>query len=124
MAIRAMNNQQSYVLGDVTWIGMDTRIQPNKLKDGYAQNIENMMIDGNSPVLRNGFRGIMNTYVSNPVYELTALKSSATVSKLIYAKNGKLYATDPSVTPSVETELTDQTTGLSFAFPSSGKMSE
>ena len=121
MAIRAMNNQQSYVLGDVTWIGMDTRIQPNKLKDGYAQNIENMMIDGNSPVLRNGFRGIMNTYISNPVYELTALKSSATVSKLIYAKNGKLYATDPSVTPSVETELTDQTTGLSFAFPSSGK---
>lgn len=82
----AVNNQQSYVLGDVTWIGMDTRIQPNKLKDGYAQNIENMMIDGNSPVLRNGFRGIMNTFVANPVYELTALKSSATVSKLVYAK--------------------------------------
>jgi len=122
MAIRAMNNQQSYVLGDVTWIGMDTRIQPNKLKDGYAQNIENMMIDGNSPVLRNGFRGIMNTFVANPVYELTALKSSATVSKLVYAKNGKLYASDPSATPAVETELTDQTTGLSFSFPSSGKL--
>lgn len=122
MPIRAMNNQQSFVLGDVTWIGMDTRIQPNKMKDGYAQNIENMMIDGNSPVLRNGFRGIMNTYNANPVYELTALKSSATVSKLIYAKNGKLYASDPSVTPATETELTDQTTGLSFSFPSSGKL--
>lgn len=117
-----MNNQQSFVLGDVTWIGMDTRMQPNKLKDGYAQNIENMMIDGNSPVLRNGFRGIMNTFNANPVYELTALKSSATVSKLIYAKNSKLYASDPSITPSVETELTDQTTGASFSFPSSGKL--
>lgn len=122
MAIRAMNNQQSYVLGDVTWIGMDTRIQPNKLKDGYAQNIENMMIDGNSPVLRNGFRGIMNTFNANPVYELTALKSSATVSKLVYAKNGKLYATDPSGAPATETELTDQTTGASFSFPSAGKL--
>jgi hypothetical protein len=122
MAIRAMNNQQSYVLGDVTWIGMDTRIQPNKLKDGYAQNIENMMIDGNSPVLRNGFRGIMNTFNANPVYELTALKSSAVVSKLVYAKNGKLYATDPSGAPAVETELTDQTTGASFSFPSAGKL--
>lgn len=117
-----MSNQQSYVLGDVTWIGMDTRIQPNKLKDGYAQNIENMMIDGNSPVLRNGFRGIMNTFNANPVYELTALKSSAVVSKLVYAKNGKLYASDPSVAPSVETELIDQTTGASFSFPSSGKL--
>ena len=117
-----MNNQQSYVLGDVTWIGMDTRIQPNKLKDGYAQNIENMMIDGNSPVLRNGFRGIMNTFNANPVYELTALKSSAVVSKLVYAKNGKLYATDPSGAPAVETELTDQTTGASFSFPSAGKL--
>ena len=122
MAIRAMNNQQSYVLGDVTWIGMDTRIQPNKLKDGYAQNIENMMIDGNSPVLRNGFRGIMNTFNANPVYELTALKSSATVSKLVYAKNGKLYTTDPSGAPATETELTDQTTGASFSFPSAGKL--
>jgi len=120
--MKAMNNQQSFVLGDVTWIGMDTRMQPNKLKDGYAQNIENMMIDGNSPVLRNGFRGIMNTFVANPVYELTALKSSATVSKLVYAKNGKLYATDPSGTPATETELTDQTTGASFSFPSAGKL--
>jgi hypothetical protein len=122
MAIKAMSNQQSFVLGDVTWIGMDTRIQANKLKDGYAQNIENMMIDGNSPVLRNGFRGIMNTFNANPVYELTALKSSATVSKLIYAKNSKLYASDPSVTPATETELVDQTTGLSFNFPSVGKL--
>ena len=122
MPTQAMNNQQTYVLGDVTWIGMDTRIQANKLKDGYAQNIENMMIDGNSPVLRNGFRGIMNTFIANPVYELTALKSSAVVSKLIYAKNGKLYASDPSATPATETELTDQTTGLSFSFPSSGKL--
>jgi hypothetical protein len=120
--MKAMNNQQSFVLGDVTWIGMDTRMQPNKLKDGYAQNIENMMIDGNSPVLRNGFRGIMNTFIANPVYELTALKSSATVSKLVYAKNGKLYATDPSGAPATETELTDQTTGASFSFPSAGKL--
>lgn len=122
MALRAMNNQQSYVLGDVTWIGMDTRIQPNKLKDGYAQNIENMMIDGNSPVLRNGFRGIMNTFNANPVYELTALKSSSTVSKLIYAKNGKLYTSNPSGTPATESELLDETTGASFNFPSSGKL--
>jgi hypothetical protein len=122
MAIKAMSNQQSFVLGDVTWIGMDTRTQANKLKDGYAQNIENMMIDGNSPVLRNGFRGIMNTFNANPVYELTALKSSATVSKLIYAKNSKLYASDPSVIPATETELIDQTTGLSFNFPSAGKL--
>ncbi len=120
--MKAMNNQQSFVLGDVTWIGMDTRMQPNKLKDGYAQNIENMMIDGNSPVLRNGFRGIMNTFNANPVYELTALKSSATVSKLVYAKNGKLYTTDPSGAPATETELTDQTTGASFSFPSAGKL--
>jgi hypothetical protein len=122
MAIKAMNNQQSYVLGDVNWIGMDTQTQPNKLKDGYAQNIENMMIDGNSPVLRNGFRGIMNAFVANPVYELTALKRPSTVSKLIYAKNGKLYANDPSSTPATETELIDQTTGASFNFPSLGKL--
>ena len=121
MAIRAVNNQQSYVLGDINFIGMDTRTQPNKLKDGYAQNIENMMIDGNSLVVRNGFKGICNTFNANPVYELTALKGTSGVSKLVYAKNGKLYATDPSIAPAIETEIVDQTTGLSFSFPSLGK---
>jgi hypothetical protein len=121
MAIRAVNNQQSYVLGDINFIGMDTRTQPNKLKDGYAQNIENMMVDGNSLVVRNGFKGICNTFNANPVYELTTLKGTSGVSKLVYAKNGKLFTTDPSATPAVETEITDQTTGASFVFPSLGK---
>ncbi len=48
--MKAMNNQQSFVLGDVTWIGMDTRMQPNKLKDGYAQNIENKLAEANEMV--------------------------------------------------------------------------
>jgi hypothetical protein len=125
--------QQSFQLGDRTFIGIDTYTAPNRLLDGYFQSLQNMMVYGNALQPRNGWSTCWHSSTSTynpgtgyPIYELTTLKSKGSRSKLLFSSfNGTthgLYYYDTSTYGTLNntyTELTDKRSGAVFSFPDS-----
>lgn len=128
------NNQQAFTLGESTFVGLDTYTAPNKLQDGFFQNLYNVQIYGNSIIPRNGWNTCWQSTTGNanytlgtssPIYEPTALRHSGTKSKIVFTCNNKLYYWDPTtyqVLDGKPVELLDRNTGASFAFPDSANV--
>lgn len=90
---------QPYVVGDKTFRGIDTYTDPNKLEAGFAETIDNLIVDGGSLVLRNGFHGqLPSTYIQSPsysagIYEMTPVKGQGTqAAHIVFTQGGELYA--------------------------------
>jgi len=124
------NNQQAFTLGEKAFLGIDTFNAPNRLQDGYFQNLQNLFVYGNALQPRNGWQtcwwsaSTTNYQIANtPIYEITPLKYAGFKSRLVFTCNNKLYYWDPTTyetTSSQPIELLDRTNGnVSFAFPDS-----
>lgn len=124
------NNQQAFTLGEKAFLGIDTFTAPNRLLDGYFQNLENLFVYGNALQPRNGWQtcwwsaSTTNYQVANsPIYEITPLKYAGFKSRLVFTCNGKLYYWDPTTyetSGSQPVELLDRTNNnASFAFTDS-----
>lgn len=123
------NNQQAFTLGDARFIGVDTYNSPNKLQEGYFQQLDNLQIYGNTIQPRNGWNtcwhsttGSPNYALSQPIWETVALKDNGQQSKIVFTCNGKLYYWDTTTYGQLNNqpvEILDRTTGASFAFSNS-----
>lgn len=86
---------QSLTVGDRVWVGMDTYTDPNKLQDGYAQRITNLVCQNGSLVPRKGIQRQTTTARSGSYYAAIAVRSSKNVSStsvLVAESNGSLDA--------------------------------
>ena len=52
---KSSSGQQPFQLGDRNFVGIDTYTAPNRLLDGYFQDLQNMMVYGNALQPRNGW---------------------------------------------------------------------
>lgn len=120
----------AYQLGDRNFIGIDTYTAPNRLIDGYFQNLQNMLVYGNSLQPRNGWSTCWHSSVSPynpgtgyPIYELNTLKDNGVKSKVVFTSNGKLYYYDTStynVYNNTYVEIFNRSNNnASFVFPNS-----
>jgi hypothetical protein len=86
---------QALTVGDRVWVGMDTYTDPNKLQDGYAQRITNLVSQNGSLVPRKGIQRQTTTARSGSYYASIAVRSSKNVpstSVLVAESNGSLDA--------------------------------
>lgn len=86
---------QALTIGDRAWVGMDTYTDPNKLQDGYAQRITNLVSQNGSLVPRKGIQRQTTTARSGSYYASIAVRSSKNVpstSVLVAESNGSLDA--------------------------------
>lgn len=90
---------QPFVVGDKSFRGIDTYTNTNKLENGFAETIDNLIVDGGSLVLRNGLHGqLPTTYIQSPsdtasIYEMTPIKGQGSnAGHFIFTQNGEVYA--------------------------------
>ena len=123
-------SSHSYQLGDRGFVGIDTYTAPNRLIDGYFQNLQNMLVYGNALQPRNGWStcwhsaaATYNPGTGYPIYELITLKDRGVKSKVAFSSNGKLYYYDTStygLQNNLYAEVFNRSNGnASFAFPNS-----
>ena len=86
---------QALTVGDRIWLGMDTYTDPNKIADGYAQRITNLVVQNGSLVQRRGFQCQTTTPISGSYWSSISIRSGKNTSStavLVGESNGSLDA--------------------------------
>lgn len=68
---------QALTVGDRIWQGMDTYTDPNKLQDGFAQRITNLVVRNGSLVPRNGITKRSTTARGGSFHSSVAVRSAS-----------------------------------------------
>lgn len=84
---------QALTVGDRLWLGMDTYTDPNKIADGYAQRITNLVVQNGSLVQRKGFQCQTTNAISGSYWSsipVRAGKNTSSTAVLVGESNGSL----------------------------------